>query len=74
MGLTGYQQFVVDRFPPEHWPDDVFVAYLVEEVPLGAWREWIEKRVLEAVRGDEEHWSLPSLLQAATGKPVALPV
>ena len=74
MALTGYQQFVVDNSPPEQWPDDVFVAYLVENVPLRAWREWLEKRVLEVVRGNQEHWPLRSLLQAATGKPVALPV
>ncbi len=73
MTLTGFQQFIVDRYPAELWPNDVFAAYLFERVPTDDWREWIERRVLEAVRGNPEQWPTPLLLTAATGKPVALP-
>lgn len=73
MTLTGFQQFIVDRYPAELWPNDIFAAYLFERVPIDDWREWIERRVLEAVRGNPEQWPTPMLLTAATGKPVALP-
>ncbi len=74
MALTGFQQFVVDRFPPEQWPDDIFTAYLFDKVHPDEWRGWIERRVLEAVRGDPERWPTATLLEAATGKPIVLPV